>query len=259
MEMVTHHGRTTAYRVADRGGEGRPLLCVHGSGGTHEVWKAQLGRLASRRPVAALDLSGHGDSEDFDADAGWESISAYADDVLAVARETDAGVLVGNSLGGAVAMRLAAERDHDLDGLVLAGTGAKLPVLADLLEWLDGDFDRAVEFLHEPDRLFHDADPRYRRLSMAAMERVGRRVTSRDFRTCHEFDLRDRLDRISVPTLALAGEHDRLTPPEYHEYLAEEIPDCEYREIPDAAHLAMLETPEAFNDAVRSFLDEKGV
>ena len=259
METVTHHGRTTAYRVADRGGEGRPLLCVHGSGGTHEVWKAQLGRLASHRPVAALDLSGHGDSEDFDADPGWESVSAYADDVLAVARETDAGVLAGNSLGGAVAMRLVAERDHGLDALVLAGTGAKLPVLSDLLEWLDEDFDRAVEFLHEPNHLFHDADPRYRRLSMETMERVGRRVTYRDFLSCHEFDVRDRLDRISVPTLALAGEHDRLTPPEYHEYLAEEIPDCEYREIPDAAHLAMLEAPDAFNDALLAFLDEKEV
>ena len=83
MRRVTHHGRTTAYRVADREAEGSPLLCVHGSGGTHEVWKSQLGRLASRRPVVALDLSGHGDSEDFDADPGWETVSAYADDVLA--------------------------------------------------------------------------------------------------------------------------------------------------------------------------------
>src|SRR6056297_1813317 len=124
MQQVTHHGRTTAYRVADRDSEGSPLLCVHGSGGTHEVWKGQLGRLASQRPVVALDLSGHGESEDFDADPGWETISAYSDDVLAVAEETDSGVLVGNSLGGAVALHVAIERDHDFDGFVLAGTGA---------------------------------------------------------------------------------------------------------------------------------------
>src|SRR6056297_1257132 len=123
MNEVTHHGRTTAYRVADRGGEGSPVLCVHGSGATHELWKAQLGRFASERPVVALDLSGHGDSADFDADPGWETLSAYADDVLAVAEETDAGVLAGNSLGGAVALRIAVERDHDFDALVLAGTG----------------------------------------------------------------------------------------------------------------------------------------
>src|SRR6056297_2609747 len=115
MEDVTHHGRTTAYRTADRDATGAPLLCVHGSGGTHDVWNGQLGRLASDRPVVAVELSGHGDSQDVDADPGWETLSAYADDVLAVADETDAGVLVGNSLGGAVALQLVIERDHDLD------------------------------------------------------------------------------------------------------------------------------------------------
>ncbi|USZ67751.1 alpha/beta hydrolase [Halorussus salilacus] len=255
---VTHHGRATAYRLADRGGEGSGVLCVHGSGGTKEVWKAQLGRLASHRPVAALDLSGHGDSEDFDADPGWETLSAYADDVAAVAEETDAGVLVGNSLGGAVALQFAIERDHDLDALVLAGTGAKLPVLSDLLGWLDSDFDRAVEFLHGEDRLFHDPDSRYVELSTEAMHEVGQRVTRRDFLSCHEFDLRDRLDEVDVPTLAVVGEHDKLTPPDYHEYLADEIPGGRYREIEGAAHLAMLEEPERFNDAVSEFLDEVG-
>jgi pimeloyl-ACP methyl ester carboxylesterase len=275
MERVTHHGRTTAYRVADRGGEGSPLLCVHGSGGTHEVWKGQLGRLASERPVVALDLSGHGDSEDFDADPGWESLSAYADDVLAVADETDAGVLVGNSLGGAVGLQLAVERDHDFDGLVLAGTGAKLPVLDDLLRWLDGghasvsegdldsgavgDFDRAVEFLHGPDRLFHDADSRYVELSAERMMEVGQRVTRRDFRSSHEFDLRHRLDDVDIPTLAVVGAHDKLTPPEYHETLADRISDARFREIDGAAHLAMLEDPDAFNAALTEFLDDYGV
>ncbi|WP_276279080.1 alpha/beta fold hydrolase [Halorussus caseinilyticus] len=259
MQRVTHHGRTTAYRAADRGGEGSPLLAVHGSGGTHEVWKSQLGRLASRRPVVALDLSGHGDSEDFEADPGWETISAYADDVLAVADETDADVLVGNSLGGAIALHVAIERDHDFEALVLAGTGAKLPVLDDLRGWLESDFERAVEFLHGPDRLFHDADSRYVQLSTETMRAVGQRVTRRDFETCHVFDVRDRLGDVGVPTLALVGEYDHLTPPEYHEQLAEAVPDGRYREVLGAAHLAMLEEPEGFNAAIVDFLDETGV
>ena len=259
MQQVTHHGRTTAYRVADRGGEGSPICFVHGSGGTHEVWKGQLGRLASHRPVVALDLSGHGESEDFDADAGWETLSAYTDDVLAVADETDAGVLVGNSLGGAVALQLVIERDHDFDGLVLAGTGAKLPVLDDLRRWLDSDFERTIEFLHGEDRLFHDADSRYVQHSTEGMRAVGQRVTRRDFETCHVFDVRDDLGEIDIPTLALVGEHDHLTPPEYHQSLADAIPNARYREVLGAAHLAMLEEPEGFNAAVLAFLDDAGI
>ena len=262
MEAVTHHGRTTAYRLAERaaGGDGgsaagdAPLLFVHGSGGTHGVWKSQF-RLADRRSVVAVDLSGHGESDDIDADPGYEVLSAYVDDVVAVVRETGARVLVCNSLGGAVVLSLALERDLPLDGLVLAGTGARLSVLDDLLAWLDDDFERAVEFLHRPDRLFHDPDPRYRELSREAMLDTGRAVTRRDFRTCHAFDVRDRLDRIDVPALAVVGEYDRLTPPRYHEFLAEHMPDCEVAVVDEAAHLAMLERPEAFNESLNAFLD----
>lgn len=253
METVTHRGRTTAYRRSDRA-DGEPILCVHGSGGTSAVWTAQLSRLSRERPVIALDLSGHGESDDIDADSGWSTLSAYADDVLAVAEETGASTFVGNSLGGAVLLHVALERDADIDALVLAGSGARLAVLDDLLAWLDDDFERAVEFLHGPDRLFHDPDERYVTQSKDAMFEVGQAVTRRDFRSCHTFDVRDRLAEIEAPTLAIGGEHDQLTPPHYHEYLADELPNGEYATVPDAAHLAMLEAPEAFNDEVAAFL-----
>ncbi|SFR60706.1 alpha/beta fold hydrolase [Halogeometricum limi] len=254
METVTHHGRKTAYHVSDRGGTGPTLLFVHGSGGTHAVWKSQF-RLSDEVSVAALDLSGHGESDDIDADAGYETRAAYVDDVVAVAEAVDASVLVGNSLGGAVTLTAALERDLSLDGLVLAGTGAKLAVLDDLLAWLSNDFDRAVAFLHEPNRMFYDAESEYVTFSEKAMHEVGRAVTERDFRTCHEFDVRGELGDLSVPTLAVVGEHDRLTPQRYHEYLRETMPDCELRVVEDAAHLAMLERPEAFNAAILDFIE----
>ncbi|MFC6989506.1 alpha/beta fold hydrolase [Haloplanus sp. GCM10025708] len=255
METVTHHGRETAYHRADRGGDGSGLLCVHGSGGSREVWKGQS-RLADERPVVSVDLSGHGESEDVDADPGYETLSAYVDDVVAVARETDPGVLVGNSLGGAVALTTALERDLALDALVLVGTGAKLAVLDDLLTWLQEDFDRAVDFLHDDDRLFHDPDERLVERSRETLYATGAAVTYRDFRTCHEFDVRDRVDAIDIPSLAVVGEYDQLTPAWYHEFLADEMPDCRLVTVDDAAHLSMLERPAAFNDAVATFLSD---
>jgi len=252
MKRVTHHGRDTAYRVSDRGGDGPTVCFVHGSGGSKDVWKAQA-RLSDRFPVVALDLSGHGDSDDVDAPAGPEALDAYADDAVAVAEATDATVLCGNSLGGAVALWVAVERQIALDGLVLAGTGAKLAVAEPLRDALATDYDRAIELLHEPDRLFHDAPPEYVELSRAGMRECGRAVTERDFRTCHDFDVRDRLGEIAVPSLAVVGEHDALTPAGYHDYLADRIDACERATIEDAAHLAMLERPVAFNAALAGF------
>jgi pimeloyl-ACP methyl ester carboxylesterase len=59
---------------------------------------------------------------------------------------------------------------------------------------------------------------------------------------------------VAVPALAVYGEHDRLTPPDFHEYLAEHLPDAELVEIADAAHLPFVERPAAFDAAVSEFL-----
>jgi alpha/beta hydrolase fold. len=80
-------------------------------------------------------------------------------------------------------------------------------------------------------------------------------VTHRDFLTCHTFDVRERLDALELPALAIVGEHDSLTPPAYHEYLAAELSNCEMAVLEDAAHLAMLEQPAAFDAALRELAD----
>jgi pimeloyl-ACP methyl ester carboxylesterase len=257
METTAHDGRETAYRHTRPEAEGHTALYVHGSGATHAVWGHQYGPSGPTHPAAALDLSGHGESDDVDvAPAG--AIDAYSADVAAVARVIDADVLVGNSLGGAVVQRAATGWGLDLSALVLLGTGPTLPVFEGLREWLESDFDRAVEFLHGRDRLFHDTDADTLGRSRSQMRAVGQRVTRRDFLACHGFDGRDRLTDIDVPTLAVCGEHDRLTPRAYHEDLAESIPRGEFALVPDAAHLAMVERPAVFNEVVESFLASLG-
>jgi pimeloyl-ACP methyl ester carboxylesterase len=255
MQTVHHDGRETAYRRTDYGNDAPPVLFVHGSGGTHEIWANQYGRRENAYPAVALDLSGHGESEDVDTEPGIGTLDAYAEDVRAVARDTGARILVGNSLGGAVIQHLLLTDGVDPAGIVLAGTGAKLTVHEDLRTSLADDFDRAVEFLHGEDMLFHDADEETIAESKAAMHDVGRAVTERDFLSCHTFDVRDRLSELSTPALALVGDHDSLTPPKFHEFLAEEIPDAGIVTVTDAAHLAMLEQPDAFNGALDIFLN----
>lgn len=253
MDTVSHNDRTTAYRRVDRVGE-RTVCYIHGAGGSSRVWVHQYGDPTGPSAVAP-DLSGHGDSDDISAAAGVEALDAYADDVVAVCEEVGATVLCGNSMGGAIAMWIALERDLALDGLVLADTGAKLTVASEFLETLSSDFDSAIEMLHSPEMLFYDPTDELVEGSEESLRSAGQHVTVRDFETCDAFDIRDQLGAINVPALALCGEHDSLTPPSFHEYLAEELPTCTFREIKDAAHLPMIEQPESFNDAVGSFLD----
>lgn len=253
METISHDGRTTAYRRG--GGNDGPTICyVHGAGGTSRVWVHQY---ADRRlpPAVAVDLSGHGESDDVSTTAGPETLDAYADDVVAVCEATSASVLCGNSMGGAVALWIALERDIDLEGLVLVDTGARLSVDPDFLETIASDFEGAIETLHAPGIFFRRPTDDLVDASVECMRSVGQAVTRRDFETSDCFDVRDRLDEIDTPALALCGEHDRMTPPEFHEHLAESMPDCTYQSIEDASHLSMLERPQHCNDAIRTFLE----
>lgn len=257
METVVHAGRETAYRQTGTDGSGPTTLYVHGSGGNHRIWVNQYAPQGPSHPAAAVDLSGHGDSEDVETPAGQETLAAYANDVVAVARDTDAEVLVGNSMGGAVLFEVLLERDFDPAGVVFAGSGAKLGVHESIRRLLRTDFETVLERLHEPSYMLAEPDETLLERSKEALRAAGQQCTRRDFLTCHEFDVRNRLDEITTPALALVGEADQLTPPEYHEYLAEVLPDCEFARIEDAAHLAMLERPDAFNATVASFVDER--
>jgi pimeloyl-ACP methyl ester carboxylesterase len=125
-----------------------------------------------------------------------------------------------------------------------------------LKERLATDWDRAVEFVHGQDVLFYDPDPRDLERSKATVRRTGCEVTEREFLTCDRFDVRDRLGGIDAPAIRVHGEHDRLTPPRFHEFLAEHLADAELIERADAAHLPFIEGPAAFDRAVTGFLEE---
>lgn len=272
METVEHDGRTTAFRWT--GGtkpvqvgttdeqqtddESNSILYVHGSGGTHRAWASQYAPDRPCHPAVAVDLSGHGQSSDIEDSPGAETLSAYVQDVAATARAANGGVLVGNSLGGAVALQAVLDGSVSPGALVLVGTGAKLTVHEHLRELLVDDFEAAIDVLHDDDRLFHDVKAETLERSKTEMRTVGQRVTRRDFLACHEFDVRERLAEIDVPTLAICGERDQLTPPKYHEYLAANAQDGHFETIPDAAHLVMIERPEAFNEELSTFLDSYG-
>jgi pimeloyl-ACP methyl ester carboxylesterase len=256
METVTHHGRTTAYRLAQPDADGLTALYVHGSGGNHRIWAGQYGADGPTHPAAAIDLSGHGESDDVETEPGRDTLEAYTEDILAVGREIEADVFVGNSLGGAIVLNTLLKHNVNPTAAVLAGSGAKLAVLEELREWLKSDFEQAIEFLHGPDRLFHEPDEAMLEQSDKAMRNAGQAVTRRDYLTCHQFDVRGHLDRIQIPILAVVGQTDGLTPVRYHEYFQDTLPDCELAVIHIAAHLAMVEQTDAFNEVISSFIHD---
>lgn len=259
LQHVSHHGRETAYRRVSGDGEGPIILYIHGSGADHRIWVHQYAPSGPSHPAVALDLSGHGASTDIDTPAGPATLTAYAHDVAAVVRETAAEVIVGHSLGGAVLFRSLLDSMVDPDAVVFAGTGAKLAVHESIRTQLRTDFEAFTASICDAGGLICDSDSIPQADPTETLFSAGQAVTLRDFMSCHTFDVREELAEITVPALAIAGDADALTPPQYHEYLAAHLPDCSYVELANVGHLAMLEAPDRFNAALESFVTDRGL
>ena len=245
-----------------------PLVLVHGVGLDHTMWDLVVDDLAVDRLVVRYDLLGHGQSPD---PPGPRSVDHFVDQCLAVV-EAHAGPVpdvAGHSLGGVVALGLAARHPARLGRLALLNTvfdrtsaevqGARerlalagadgLGPVADLAidRWFDVAWQEAHQDLvasvrarladNDPDgylkayRVFVDGDP----LMPAGASLV------------------------TAPSLAITGELDPGSTPAMGEALADAIPDCSARVLPGLHHLPPVEAPAEFVAALLDFLDPPGV
>ena len=109
--------------------------------------------------------------------------------------------------------------------------------------------DALVESLVAP-----GADDRARRQLWESIAALHKDSYLKTIEASLSFDRSAEIDRISVPTLLIYGEHDRLTPPAIGRALHERIAGSEFAVIEDAGHLSNIERPEAFNAALLAFL-----
>jgi pimeloyl-ACP methyl ester carboxylesterase len=236
---------------AARGETGAPVVFVHGAGSNHLIWNAQLAALADVAHVHAPDLTGHGRS----TGASRASIRAYADLVCAFldALALERAIIVGHSMGGAIAQTLALEYPARVLGLGLVGTGARLRVRPAFLDGVLDDFPTTAHQITQAE-FAPSADERLKQLSENQLLECSPQVVHDDLAACDAFDVIARVGEMLAPTLILCGREDQMTPVKYSEFLAAKIPHARLELIDGAGHLAMLEQPEAVNRALREWL-----
>jgi 3-oxoadipate enol-lactonase len=240
-------------------GEGPPVVFVHGLGGTLHVWHGVTEAMSLHHHTVAMDLRGHGRSDGRNA----FSVKGWAQDVeaLITSLELPPVTLVGHSMGTLVAQQLAHSRPELVDNLVLIGgiSYFEPPVKdayaerADLVEaegmdalvdaWLPGALSpRNAAMLPQLVGLLREM---FLRNDPASYAKACRAIA--------KAPATPRAD-LGQPTLLLVGNHDRSTPIAMTEELHREIPVSNVRVIPNAAHWAPLEQPDAIAAAILEFL-----
>jgi 3-oxoadipate enol-lactonase len=243
------------------GPEDAPVVVLGNSlGTTVEMWEPQLPVLTQRFRVVRYDHRGHGKSP---VPSGDYELAELGGDVLAMldALGLERVHLGGLSLGGMVAMWVAANAPERVDRLVLMCTSAKLgpPQM-----WLD----RAETVRAQGTEAIADVGvgrwftPAFAdRLPEAVMWARGMITGTPDggYASCcaavRDMDLLPVLGSITAPTLVIGGEHDPATPPDAHARpIADGIPKARLEIVKDAAHLANVEQPDAVNRLLLDFL-----
>ena len=273
LQHVTIHGHDVGYRMA---GEGPAVLLIHGMAGSSETWRAVMPRLSRTHQVIAPDLLGHGESA---KPLGDYSLGAFASGlrdllgVLGVPRVT----VVGQSLGGGVAMQLAYQHPELVERLVLVGSGGLGREVSWILRALTLP---GVEFLMPAFfptfvRDAGDAVSRFvaghgwRSPHIAEMWRAYSSLTGVENRHAFVRTLRavidpggqsvsakDRLYLTSaMPTMIVWGDQDPIIPVS-HAYAAHEaMPGSRLEIMEGVGHFAHIERPEQFTDLLLDFLE----
>lgn len=257
------------------GGEGAPIVLLHGPGAYGAQWINTIPALVKTNRVIAPDLPGHGASDFFDGAPTPESVAGWLDDLIECTC-AKAPVLVGHTLGGAIAARFAAGSGRLLAALVLVdslGLAAFGPAPA---------FGAALQaFLHAPNESSHDGlwsqcvfdlagvrqqlGHQWQLIKSANLEGMSASKMAALNVWMSEFGVpaipAQMLDRIDSPTTLIWGRHDRATP------LAVAEAACKQHGWPlevidGAADDPALEQPEAFVSALHRAItgaSQKGV
>jgi len=164
-------------------------------------------------------------------------------------------VLIGHSMGSAIALSLALNHPGRVLGLGLVGAGARLRVAPELLEQASNQttFLNAVNTLISRSFSVH-APTRLTELAGRRMAETRSSVLYGDFLACDEFDVRERLGELRQPTLIVCGAEDQMTPVRHAQFLANGIPQAALKLIPNAGHMVMLEQPQAVATAIGEFV-----
>lgn len=237
-----------------------PILVFSNSLGANlSMWDPQMPALRKQFRVLRYDTRGHGQSS---TRPGPYNIELLARDVLALLEklQLDRVHFCGLSMGGMTGMWLALNAPQILHKLVLCNTAAKI---GDAQGWNSrieairkGGMKSVSSAVMERwlSSTFRANSPEVTAATQSMLESAGLDGYIANCAAVRDFDARETIFAIRLPTLVISGTHDPATTPADGRFLAEKIPAARYVEL-NAAHLSNIEAETRFNSEVLAFLN----
>jgi pimeloyl-ACP methyl ester carboxylesterase len=278
IQPLFEHGLELAgynTRVLELEGDGLPILMFHGYADSADTWRQSLALLAREgHRAVAVDLPGFGAADPLNPEAVLPQLDEFALAAVryAAGRPRKPVLVVGNSLGGCVALRLAERHGDRLVGVAgVAPAGLEMSRLLNIVQR-----DPALRTLLAlptpvPSLVLRAAVARlYRQLAFAAPDRIDPIVISaftwhhrRRARVAHYLDTAHRLlpelrhpfelERISVPVMLIWGDRDRLVFHRGAQRVLDAVPESKLELLEGVGHCPQVEAPKRFTELLLGF------
>jgi 3-oxoadipate enol-lactonase len=255
VKFRTADGAELSY--VDRGPRGDiALLFVHGWNGSADIWGPIMDVLSVRRRTIAIDVRGFGASH---AAPGPYRVETFSDDLssLIAYADLDPLVVVGHSMGAAIAQRFAIDRPDAVEGLVLIAPvpagGMDFPPKVDaFFRSLPGNLEATNAWLAK--LTIEEPPAGVRTIVRDAAALVKPSVALESYESWSRLNFADEAATIATPTLVIAPAEDR---PEFaRERVAGLIQGSRLEILPKSAHYAPLEQPAAIARLIERFIEE---
>lgn len=244
----------------DTAGRGEPLLFIHGLGSSGRDWQPQIDFFSRRYRVIVFDIRGHGQS---DRPPGPYSIRLFTADTakLIESLQIKPVHILGLSLGGMIAFQLAVDRPELLKSMVIVNIGPEVR-LKSLKQWLFAIQRFAIVRFCGMRKmgkvlareLFPSKDhASIRDIFVERWAENDRKAYLKTMQAIVGWSVNERIDRIEIPTLVVASDHD-YTPVAAKKTFVAQMPRAELVIMADTHHAVPVETPEKFNAIVEAFL-----
>lgn len=251
--MSLHVKEKNGFSYVDEG-QGQVLMLLHGLFGALSNWEGVVNRFSSRfrvvipmLPIYTMPIK----------EAGLEGLKSFVEEFVNMMEIKDA-IIMGNSLGGHVALLYTMDNSDKVSKLVLTGSSGLFE------NTMGGSYPRRGSYDYIRDRVAYTFyDPK-----VASDELVSEVFeTTKSIPKCMRIvaiaksaqrnNLASELHRIQVPTLLVWGLNDTITPPMVAHDFNRLIPNSQLRFIDHCCHAPMMEHPEKFNLLVEEFLESK--
>ena len=254
LNFLRYNGGKIAYRDA---GEGPTILLFHGMNGSSKSWATLFNSLGNKFRLVAWDAPSFGESDVF-----GDSIEDYTNAAKALisSLEVEDIIVIGHSMGGLIATRLAGDKDVSLAGLVLSschlgfGRPKGEALMSRYADRIDALTKREVDMsyaLERAKRSTPEGTPKHVREYLVEVAKGARMESIRDGgRMSQETDNSHICKNIKVPVVILSGGKDKIISPDMHDALITALPEAEQVVFPEAGHASYVEYPKLFQKQV---------